>query len=1266
LADAGDNSDQGVPTRRRPTLWQVVTICVGVAILSAILYYSSATAREIAFKDERAFRVLDEVATQIRNLENSRATLLRSMPTILAQVAPLCTDDGSGEPRASQDFPEWAAKILYSIYLARLDLPDARLCSSPTEKAGDVSAPSRLAKVVIATCAHSGGEVALSVSIPDNRLISILCQDKERIVAQESLEKATAQFVSQDFFDEALLALSDGTVVGEFPVHDPASRDNAVKLHSVIADRLNILNAKALFEPADASTVASASAIGSTATAGSATSQTSLPSNASRRGPTQGLQPVAFDTKIGDESYHIYVLPFRQAYRLQLAENIDEAETNKAPNYLYVVGVHRITVADEIIHALWPFGLWVITLLIGLNLVAWPLLSLAFGPAEESISARKAVACALGVLVLPAILTVAAMSLWSMFELESWIRVKANAYAQELTRQLQRDIHDGAKILTSFRKAYKPFVPVQPYTERCQRDFRAELSKVFPSCDSAIADAHGPLIGFHEEGGPRFACLPGEDSKHGSSCSVRLGGQSAPHWSQIRNILALDINGKQFGPVFTVFKSGQVKPGLDASDREYFQALKHGQARIAEDAEDPIAFVAQRLFNRGDASKALQIAVPLCDSSQASDASNFCGLITGDLRMHSLIAAIDPPLLKFAVIDTSTGTVLFHSNDRRGLAENFFRESGRDPSLLAAINSERTEEFSGRYLGDPHHFFYVPVKDVPWGVIVFYSDKELGDLPFRAGTAALATYGGLFLGVMIVLLFARWLVQLFRPDFPSLLDLAKRLWPRLPLRDWHRDISRLRPSLWAVYILLVATLFGLPSVTAISLALVAMVVAALSGRIFRPSSERKSQRTAAQQHTECVAILLTAISVVPAYGLFGVFHRLQLDALIRDGLVQAAFQTQKRYDLIQQDLRRWIPPNGQEWVKGARQFPDPWRLVLEPDMGMSDSNQAVPSDLSIKSTCPDTEDSALGPQTTNLAGPSDFSSKSKCLDPEDKALGPEDINMLEHLVWLATVGSADQRRRIALLDEQKKQHVPRTDIRCGVDKRTSMESCVVRMADGTYMTLQTPAAQSGLLIQQDREWTAGRVLGIVAALIGVALGTSCIASLLTKRLFGLSACYASRQDTDPTACPYNTKNFKQEWKKLARPERLVLYQIASGHLANPRNEVVVDRLFAEGLIHLAPWPALRWPELEQLILRSETAREFAQWQKDAAKGVWKTIRVPLFIFLMVLIAWLSWAAGGSMKAISAILLAAVALLSQLTQLFNFARTGVPPPTKGAG
>src|SRR5262249_16310931 len=151
------------------------------------------------------------------------------------------------------------------------------------------------------------------------------------------------------------------------------------------ADRLNILNATALFEPSEVSTAASATtSTGLSAVSSAVTKSTLSPAAQSRQ--TEALQPVAFTTRIGDDSYRIYVLPFRQAYRLRLAEGIVEKETDKTPDYLYVVGIQRVALADEIIHALWPFGLWVITLLMGLNLVGWPLISLAFGPAEESIS----------------------------------------------------------------------------------------------------------------------------------------------------------------------------------------------------------------------------------------------------------------------------------------------------------------------------------------------------------------------------------------------------------------------------------------------------------------------------------------------------------------------------------------------------------------------------------------------------------------------------------------------------------------------------------------------------------------------------------------------------------------------------------------------------------------------------------------------------------------------------------------------------------------
>ena len=107
----------------------------------------------------------------------------------------------------------------------------------------------------------------------------------------------------------------------------------------------------------------------------------------------------------------------------------------------------------------------------------------------------------------------------------------------------------------------------------------------------------------------------------------------------------------------------------------------------------------------------------------------------------------------------------------------------------------------------------------------------------------------------------------------------------------------------------------------------------------------------------------------------------------------------------------------------------------------------------------------------------------------------------------------------------------------------------------------------------------------------------------------------------------------------------------------------MEHLLAAGLIQLDPWPELRWPELRPVVLASESAGEFARWQRDASKGAWRTVRVPLFVLLMVLVAWLTWAAGGSMKAMYAILLASVAFLGQLAQLFNFARTGGTTPAK---
>ena len=311
------------------------------------------------------------------------------------------------------------------------------------------------------------------------------------------------------------------------------------------------------------------------------------------------------------------------------------------------------------------------------------------------------------------------------------------------------------------------------------------------------------------------------------------------------------------------------------------------------------------------------------------------------------------------------------------------------------------------------------------------------------------------------------------------------------------------------------------------------------------------------EYVESVVILLTAVSVLPAYALFGGFQQLQLDALTRDGLVQSAAQLQARYDLIQQDLRRWVPPDGQEWVDADRQYPDTWSLVLHPDTGMSRAEQPVPRGLVINRIVPATAGASVS---------------ARRLDP------------LQHMVWMATVGSADQQRRIALFDGSDEA----SGVRCSTFAG-DRETCLVQMSDGTPIVLEDPLVGSGLLMRQDFEWKWSRILSVIAALIGVGLGTSFVARLLTQRLLGLSASYAQhRAKVEVKTCPFDATSFPSVWRGMGQPERLALYQITSGQLVNPRNQVAVQHLIDAGLVHLDPWPTLRWPELKPAILGSET------------------------------------------------------------------------------
>jgi hypothetical protein len=1265
--------NESSPNRRRHLplgIWQILTIGVVAALALVALYYGVSVAHESAFNDERAFRVLGDVSTQFRSLETSRAAILRYMPDRIKTNMPSCVADGNPEFRKGTE-PQ--ARTDFKSYLSKLDLVEAHLCRSPPSgipmakastgaaEAVDTSGDSA---IVASLCKFAApNEVIFQVS--GDRMITVWCTATGDYTLNEPFYRAAKHFISQDFFSETLLVLSDGTVLGEFPGHDTASTYSRVSLQFSVADTVNILNAQALIRmPARTS-----GDVPSTGAPDTAPAARSL-SDGSR-------QPIAFNHDVGRQNYRVYALPFAgtgnfipdrmlstpERRQEQSAGGAKTPETagsaaegvrgEAAPNQdhaFYVVGLRRLDLPNTIIHALWPGGLWLLTLLIPLSILAWPLLKLEFGHSMDSISKRRALACVLGAILIPVLLIVAAASMWNYLELKTWASLNSASYADSIDRTIRQELVDGAEILNSYAPVYHELGTCDsPEPASTAPAGQPEpWTSVFASCQTsgaAASSSHPPLLSFDNNRKPIYAALNrcnevDVQNRPPAACST-VQVYAAPlqqpelNWSPFRSVLALDATGRRNGPVLTSFKPVEVKHNINLASREYFQALKAGEAwNVTDAAGRHVDLVAERLFNSTDASKTLQLAVPRCRADGVSSAPPFCGIISGSMRMHSFLISEPPPLLRFAVIDTDNGTVIFHSNDSRSLAENFFLESELAPLLYAAIGAKQPMSYPGKYIGDPHNFYYKPITGTPWGVVVFFPAKELGDLSFRAGSAAISAYLSVALTLLLIGALARWLWCNVLVPKGAHISLLERLWPKLPLAPRYFAFSRWYPSLWALAALIMATIFGFAGYigAAISLAILVMFVQPASfPRPWRSKAAAESVPPIRREQAfvETHVCLLFVVSILPAYMFFISFSHLQLQGLLRDELARTTHQMERRFDLIRTDLQHWAPTGG-DWQPSG--YPTLWTLVTSPNLGISGST-------------------------------------SKGVDTIDPNTPPMDLSLsvFAKLIWKSIADSEEQRRRIELLD-----HAGTDESICRLSPKEDVEQCTVKLFNRAKGTIWMKLPPTLKLFSDKFDWYWPTLCAVAFAFAGVWIGTRFVCRALTRGLIGLNASYMSRPavahghgaSNADSAESYTLDRFRATWKSLSRPEQLLLYQLTFNHFVNPRNEATVELLLKRDLIRIDPYPKLRSPEIGRFIRSVETNAHFEELRSTATRGVWKTIGLPLFIVLMILIAWLSWAAGGTMKALSAILLATIAFLGQISQLVSIARTGFSGTPKG--
>ena len=203
--------------------------------------------------------------------------------------------------------------------------------------------------------------------------------------------------------------------------------------------------------------------------------------------------------------------------------------------------------------------------------------------------------------------------------------------------------------------------------------------------------------------------------------------------------------------------------------------------------------VLERIFNLTDGRRSTQFAIPISysfagptargqpayDAMQryniqrglnASEKAEEPALITFGLTMRSLHNPVLQSGLNFAVIENSSGRVLYHSDDERSLVENFFQETENNPKLRAQIRAAEgmqdltggepaaandhhdeweLKQFTGLYRGANSRFWADQLHpQIPWTLVVF---DDSGDR--RSGVTLLFTVSILLcLGTLSALL----------------------------------------------------------------------------------------------------------------------------------------------------------------------------------------------------------------------------------------------------------------------------------------------------------------------------------------------------------------------------------------------------------------------------------------------------------------------------------------------------------------------------------
>lgn len=115
------------------------------------------------------------------------------------------------------------------------------------------------------------------------------------------------------------------------------------------------------------------------------------------------------------------------------------------------------------------------------------------------------------------------------------------------------------------------------------------------------------------------------------------------------------------------------------------------------------------------------LAIPTPGPAERREVFPVTAMVT---RFASVAHPVLPSEFGFAIVEPS-GRVLFHSDSRRELTENFLKASDEDPLLESLLHERREGHRTISYWGQRSRAHVLPLEGVPWSLVTFRSLQDL-------------------------------------------------------------------------------------------------------------------------------------------------------------------------------------------------------------------------------------------------------------------------------------------------------------------------------------------------------------------------------------------------------------------------------------------------------------------------------------------------------------------------------------------------------------